>query len=88
MSSISASDMELLNNQGWYLDKGLLVHLNQPHCAGAVINKTMTLLETSITPAVRSHDWHFAAAAFVKSREVEAREVYGSWVISQWKRGK
>lgn len=32
MSSISATDMELLNNQGWYLDMGWLVHLNQAYC--------------------------------------------------------
>lgn len=31
-SLISATDMTLLNNQGWYLDKGWLVHLNQAHC--------------------------------------------------------
>lgn len=28
MTLISATDIELLNNQGWYLDKGWLVHLN------------------------------------------------------------
>lgn len=33
MSLISVTDMVLLNNQGYYLDKCWLVHLNQAHCA-------------------------------------------------------
>ena len=39
MSSISATDTELLNNQGWYLDKGWLVRSNQAHCVAQSLTR-------------------------------------------------